>query len=216
MIEEIKPIWDRIGAKLPPPIELTPEEEARQAREAESRAWLDAAPKIGVPRRSFDASLEGGLASLALDRVRDYIKNDEVRNGRCLVLTGPTGVGKTYATVAALRAQPHSRRRFFYFPGLCGALLDPERRTEALETAKRVHFVVLDDFGTEYVKEGGLLQAFVDEIVWHREGAILPTITTTNLTADQLKERLSDRIVDRLRGDWGHVFAATGPSLRVR
>ena len=216
MIEDFKHIWKRIEARIPPPVDLTPEEQARQAHETELRAWEDAAPKIGVPRRSFGASLEGGLASPALDRVRQYIQNDEMRKGQCLVLTGPTGVGKTYAAVAALRAQPHSPRRFFYFPALCGAVLDSDRRREALDAAKCVHFVVLDDFGTEYVKDGGLLQAFIDEIVWHREGAILPTIITTNLTRDQLKERLSDRIVDRLRGDWSSVFAAAGPSLRVR
>ena len=216
MIEDIRSICERILAQLPPDVQLTPEEQTRQAREAELRGWLDAAPKIGVLSRYHEASLETGKPSPALDRVRQYLKDDDVREGRCLVLAGPTGVGKTYAAVAALRAQPQCARRFLYFPALCGALLDPGRRTDALEAAKRVYLVVFDDFGTEYHKEGGLLQAFVDEIVWYREGAILPTIITTNLTVEQLRERLSDRIVDRLRGDWGDVFAATGPSLRVR
>jgi DNA replication protein DnaC len=116
--------------------------------------------------------------------------------------------------VAALHAWESGGRRFLHFPALCGALLDSQRRAEALEAAKRTRFIVLDDFGAEYVKEGGLLEVLVDEIICHREAEILPTIITTNLTRDKLKDRLSDRIIDRFHGGWGRVFAVTGASLR--
>ena len=94
-----------------------------------------------------------------------------------------------------------------------GTTLTEQRVRVALEQAKGTWLVVFDDIGVEYVKEGGLVEAFFDEIVWHREGNEQPTIFTTNLTAEQLKERLSDRILDRLRG-WGTVCAVGGPSLR--
>ena len=85
----------------------------------------------------------------------------------------------------------------------------------ALDRAKRTELAVFDDFGAEYLKDGGLVEAFIDEIIWTREGEILATIISTNLTADQLRERLSDRIVDRLRGSWGRVVSVPGESLRV-
>jgi DNA replication protein DnaC len=213
MNKELSEILDRVTSKVQLEPDPTPEERERRAREAEERAWLSVAPKIGVPRRLSGASFEGGLPSPMLVRVRQYVEGRELEDGQCLMLAGPTGVGKTYASVSALRAYRRGGR-FFYFPGLCGALLHANRSGDALEAVKRVPFVVLDDFGTEYVREGGLVETLLDEIIWHRESEILPTIITTNLTGAQLKDRLSDRIVDRLRG-WGHVFTASGGSLRA-
>jgi hypothetical protein len=134
-------------------------------------------------------------------------------------LAGPTGVGKSFAAVATLRKvsnaeTPVDSRRFFYFPELCGRLLDPGRRQNALTRAKTTEFVVFDDFGVEYVKEGGLVDAFLDEIIWTRESMILPTIITTNLDVEALKARLPERLIDRLRGEWGSVFECPGESLR--
>lgn len=186
--------------------------EELEARDAAWRAW---APRHGVPRRLLEASVRG-KSTAALTRATHYVEQ-EFRQGCCLVLTGPTGVGKSYAAVAALRAVSDSYstgRRFDYFPALCGRLLNPETRTAALEAAKVTPFLLLDDFGVEYVKEGGLIDAFLDEIVWAREAEILPTIITTNLTTDGLKQRLPQRLIDRLRGDWGRIFECPGESLR--
>ena len=175
--------------------------------------WLALAAKIGVPMKlARTASMVRGRSEPALVRTRRWL-DDEWPSGACLVLSGPTGVGKSFAAVAALRAMAGGRR-FFYFPSLCGAWLDGDRRKEALERAETTRTAVFDDFGTEYVKRGGLLEALLDEVVWHREANDLPTIITTNLTSEELKGRLSDRIIDRLRGGWGRVFECPGESLR--
>jgi len=212
--KEAKEILDRIKATLPSPVESTPEEQARLARDAELKTWLDAAPKIGVPRRLWGASFATELRSAAIAWAQQYVEGGEAQAGGCLVLTGPTGVGKSYAAVAALRAWEDVSRQFLHFPALCGALLDHQRRAGALEAVKHKRFIVLDDFGAEYPKEGGLLETLVDEIICHREAEILSTVVTTNITPEELKHRLSDRIVDRFRGDWGRIFAVTGANLR--
>ena len=177
--------------------------------------WLRVAPRIGVPVRLFGASFAVGQPSIALAAAQRYVAQDRGA-GRCLVLSGNTGVGKSYAAVAALRAAPAGGRRFWYFPALCGAFLDPQRRLEALrETTESPGLVVLDDFGTEYLRSGGLLEALIDEVIWTREANLRPLIITTNLTAEQFKARTSDRIVDRIRGPWGRFVECPGPSLRV-
>ena len=109
---------------------------------------------------------------------------------------------------------PVDSRYFSYFPKLCGQLLDPRRRQDALARATTTEFQVFDDLGVEYVKEGGLIEALLDEIIWTRESEILPTIITTNLGAEALKARLPERLIDRLRGDWGRIYECPGPSLR--
>lgn len=187
---------------------------------APQEQWEWFARSIGVPRRLFPATLRNPVRTTsALSRVQHYLDKD-YRAGRCLVLTGPTGVGKSWAAVAALRGTsntdtPTEARRFWYFPALCGALLNPETRTGALEQVKATRFVVLDDFGVEYVKEGGLIDAFLDEIIWTREAEERPTIITTNLTTAAINQRLPERLVDRLRGDWGRIFESPGDSVRT-
>lgn len=179
--------------------------------------WPTVGPKAGLPQRLIGASFWDPEVkpTAALERAKEFMQKGEFERGDCLVLTGPTGVGKTWAAAAALRSAYGTPRRFWYFPGLCGALLNPETRTEALDRAKNAPFAVLDDFGVEYVKEGGLIDAFLDEIIWSREANYLATIITTNLTTDALKQRLPARLVDRLAGEWGHVYECPGESLRV-
>lgn len=207
----LQEIWERVqrnGGFQPDPTE---EELAHKAR----LAWLVEADKIGVPARLAEASFSSDHRTQALILTQDYLPNLE--SGRALLMLGPTGVGKTYAAVAAMRACDRAARRgraFFYFPALAGALLDRERSAKALEMAKKRDFVVFDDLGTEYFKEGGMLQAFVDEIFYEREGNALPTVITSNLTVEEFKTRMSDRIVDRLRGSWGRVVQVPGESMR--
>ena len=180
--------------------------------------WGRVAHGVGVPRRLRNANANAeSRQTVALSAVLAQ-RPDE--HGTCLVLTGATGVGKSWAAVAGLRlvyedGTDATALRFAYFPAVCGRLLTPETRVGELNAVKGTGFLVLDDFGVEYVKEGGLIDAFLDEIIWYREAEMMPTIITTNLTTDLLKQRLPARLVDRLRGDWGRIYECPGESLRT-
>ena len=208
--EELAALIQRVEGKIP---RLTPEQIAAEAEadrdrvEAGVQRWL---AEAGVPKRFLGASLDVGRPTMALRRITEAL-GGEIQAGRCLILAGPTGTGKTYAASAALRA--FGRGHFWPWPAAAGALLDPARRGEALTQMKTTGLLVLDDLGAEFQKEGGLVQAFLDEIIDHRYGNELATAITSNLTADDLKTHLSARIVDRLR-EWGTVFECPGESLR--
>jgi DNA replication protein DnaC len=213
--EPLQPVDMKAYLESIKPSELLPDPTTEQLKERARVAWLVEADRIGVPSSLQEASF-GSQATSAMLIVRKYVAEDAAA-GRCLLLLGPTGVGKTWAAVAAMRECYQARvkgRWFFYFPALASRLLDNERRGDALQLACSRYFVVFDDLGTEYQKEGGLLVSLLDEIFWKREGNRLPTIITSNLTPEQFKERMSDRIVDRLRGDWGRVVTVPGESLR--
>ena len=215
--DELQAVLDRIKEKIstnPLQPDPTPQEVEAWRQQQRAQRWLDEGRDMGIPTRLIDASFTAGRETEVLNRARVYAQ-EEYQHGRCLMLMGPTGVGKTYAAVAAMRAIK-SPSRFWYFPALCGALLDQDRRAKTLQEVKDIPFVVLDDFGAEYLKVGGLLDAFIDEIIWHRESEEQSMILTTNLLPDQLRERLSDRIVDRLNSQWGALFVVPGESLRER
>lgn len=210
--------WDTLLCGFVP-MEPTAEElvdlEARRREKRKAKAldeherWLAGS---GIPTRLRSAVMTSAQTP-AIKAAADYLAVDGgFVSGGALVLAGPTGVGKSYASAAAMIAVGEGR--FMYFPALCAQLLRSDTQPAAMACARQRALVVFDDLGTEYLKEGGLLTAFLDEIVWHREGNALPTIITTNLTAEALAARLGDRITDRLRGAWGRVVECPGESLR--
>jgi len=182
-----------------------------QKRATDQDAWDRVAAEVGLPRRLWRACITDA-ATPSMVRVRGYLAG-EYAQGVCLVLAGPTGIGKTWAAAAALR-EARCGKQFVFFPALCSALMDSQRRVAALEAAKSTPFVVLDDFGAHYEDRGGFLDSLVYEVLWWREANALPTVMTSNLTLERLREVLSDRILDRLRGDWGRVAHLAGPSRR--
>lgn len=182
-----------------------------QKRADDQTKWDSIAAQVGLPSRLWRAAITD-LSTPAMVRARTYLA-EEYAVGTCLVLSGATGVGKTWAAAAVLR-EARCSKQFVFFPALCSALMDSQRRVAALEAAKTTPFVVLDDFGAHYEDKGGFLDSLVYEILWWREANALPTVLTSNLTLERLREVLSDRILDRLRGDWGRVVHLTGASLR--
>jgi len=190
-------------------------EEAGQLRaEVVLLTWAIVAHRIGVPSGLQRATLREATTAAVKEAIA-FIEGD-LAQGHCLVLSGPTGVGKSYAAIGALRAAVGLGQRvsFAYFPAFCNALMTPDQRSTALAIAKEPMLILFDDFGAEYTKAGGFLDSLVEELFWHREANNLPTILTTNLTVEQMRARLSERIVDRLRGAWGRVVELPGESLR--
>jgi hypothetical protein len=179
----------------------------------EKLAWERQGHVLGIPPRHLDDTFEA-LQGKAVDAARRYVEEDLVK-GRCLVLIGPYGVGKTAAACAALRAV--GRGSFVYFPEFCRMALSPDERDRARVLIASRSLLVLDDVGVEYRKGGGgFIDAVADELFWHREAHMLPTIVTSNLGVEALADRLGGRAVDRLRGDWGRAVEITCSSFRKK
>jgi DNA replication protein DnaC len=199
-------------------VSLDAEELERRAREHA----LVVAERLGIPLR-LRLELIGtvGVAAPpladtpALAAMRTWVSTGKDA-GECVVLCGPTGIGKTCAAAWGLLQLPPGGRRFVYFPALCAMLMDPDRRADARALALHTPVLVCDDFGAEYIKAAGsYLEGQIDEVIWTREAECRPTVFTTNLTPDQLKARVTDRTIDRWRA-WGRVYELPGASLRAR
>lgn len=137
-----------------------------------------------------------------------------------LLLTGNTGVGKTWQAYGALRqlidAAAHANRRYRWkittHPDL-NAELRPRpdnTHTEALDPYLECDALVLDDIGAGKQTDwtGDNLTRLVD----HRWANNQTTIYSTNLAAETLRQAVGDRIVSRLSDTT--VAVIDGPDRR--
>ena len=196
------------------------EQQRRERGYAERQAaqnrddWLCA---IGVPLKYHHASFATLAATPAVDAARKFYELEKWRRGpdaRALVLTGPTGTGKTSAACAlVMELLPYLRRhqRFALASVLGRRLLDYHQADEAMREATTSSLLVLDDLNL-----GGNARALamIEEVIIAREAEGRALVVTSNLTPQQLRAVFSDRVVDRLRA-WGDTVACTGPSFRT-
>jgi DNA replication protein DnaC len=165
----------------------------------------------GVPRRLWAATFDWSTPTPFLDRARTFVADGLPR--RALVLAGPTGVGKSWAAAAVLHHA--GTGRFLHVPALARALVAYATQAKTMAQLTRDRFLVLDDLGADLERSDGLPFVLWDEVIATRHARQLPTLFTTNLTRDGLKQRLGDRAWDRLTDRaWGEVFASTGASRR--
>lgn len=192
------------------------EEELQASRiwEADGRWWWRAR-LAGAPRRLWRASLtpRTALQTGAVRSAHKFLEAEDSKDHSALALCGPTGVGKTWAALGLVR-ELDTRFFFFHVPRLSQLLLGPSTRDAAMEAACGPLPIIVDDVGAGYLREGGLAEGLIEQILWTREGENYITIMTSNLTKAQLVTLLGDRISDRLQGPWGEIVELPGASLR--
>lgn len=140
-------------------------------------------------------------------------------DGRCLVLTGATGNGKSYAMWVGYCAYRVSgqwgRQRVLNARELPDIAFDKEGWNDLKTGVKGM--LGIDDLGAEHISAGGWSASKADELMDYRYMHRLPTIITTNLSftgaPSEFEKRYGARVVDRLR-EWGRVVPLTDKSLR--
>jgi IstB-like ATP binding protein len=188
---------------------------ADERRRADERAWDDLGDQLKVPTRYLGVSFETSNKTAVLTATEQFV-DDEDMWGKCLVLLGPTGVGKTLAGFCALRrvAIWQCERACWWSIGALVRAFLHDARDKAFEQCVTSDFLFLDDIGRTYVKEGGLAEAMLEDLLVEREAEERRTLLTSNLTIPRLYEALGDRVADRLRGSWGVIVTAPSESLR--
>lgn len=177
------------GRPFPKP---SPETEARLA-EAREREEAEARRRVleRVPERYRSASL-GDVP----EAVRSY-----ARSPRCnLVLSGPAGSGKTHAACAvALAFDPSRRVEFTTAEAMLSAIQSTygswEREGDVTSRYADAALLVVDDLGKERPTPWALEKLY--HVVNRRYNRMLPTVYTTQYSADSLAARLSREGGDR-------------------
>lgn len=169
----------------------------------------DAYGSLAIPMPKWCALGESGMRNRVGPELAGFVDGYE---GDSVLIMGPTGVGKTWASLLAatrwgIQASAiassglpliewHAVSATF----LRAADLDVFERTHplgsgrppALEKAECAPLLILDDLGWE--REPRLVASLLDV----RYAAALPTIATTGFNTDQLSERYGPAVVRRL------------------
>lgn len=150
----------------------------------------------------------------------------DYRHAPSLLLMGPTGTGKTHAGYAALRsavsvaweapsgALRSPRWQALTFADLCASLRPRGRDydTEAvLKSYRDADLLFVDDLGAGKVSEA--VEEVTYRLVNDRYNDMRPSIFTTNLSLQALKEAVGDRIASRLAETCTRVIL-DGPDRR--
>lgn len=179
-----------------------------------------AALRSGIPERYVLAEMDDAAKFLELVKTVD--------DGRGLFLTGETGAGKTHAACAVAQ---HFLRR-----GKTVRFADPEQIEREVKASWRrevnddehsvisryvtADLVIIDDLGAEAMTSTTMKA--LRAIISGREANGRVTIFTSNLTREQLAQRvadgtdevMADRMASRIKG-MTRMFCFDGPDRRI-
>ena len=174
-------------------------ESAIRSEDATPRLLLE---KAGVGKRMLDCSFENYIAELnpsAYQTAKAYAEAINEHTGRNLILCGITGSGKTHLAISVLRyaASKFGKEAVF----VTGIDLIEELRANQddeglVNKYKTTPILVIDDYGRE--KQTEWVEKTLFRIFNHRYNEMLPTIITSNLTAKNLQEAISEGLARRI------------------
>ena len=186
-------------------------QEALTKRMAISRKLGDALiPKRFEKRTLANYSAENEGQRKALSFCRHYVKVfDEIaEEGRCMVLIGKPGTGKTHLGVAMANELLHKTSRTAVYRTV-GSILQAIRATydrsserseaEILSSLVTPDLLVLDEVGVSKEQPSDFELTTLFAIINGRYEQLRPTVVISNLGADQLPVAMGERCVDRLR-----------------
>lgn len=209
---------------------------AEAAAEIESKAREDRdrlQRKLGsamIPTRFLDRSFENYQADAprqqkALSVCREYAENFQANYdaGRCLMLLGKPGTGKTHLGAAIANYLIRNTGALAVYRTVGGLLQyikgsydrDAEyTESDAFKGLIRPHLLVLDEVGATKPTEFELATIFA--ILNGRYEERLPTVVISNLPPKELPGAIGERCVDRLREGGGIVVGFDWESARGR
>lgn len=172
----------------------------------------------GIPKRyasmSFDWLREHGTFPAenkeAYAIVKAYADNLKYNLdfGKGLILRGPAGTGKTSIAVSVLKRAIDMGKggMMISMPNLLDNMLTLSKGDNVAfmnyeQKLRNIPLLLLDDFGAEYSKSEWV-SAKVESIIIDRYNRMKPILLTTNYSDGWTKDHYSQRIYDRLRGEY--------------
>ena len=136
-----------------------------------------------------------------------------------LLFIGKAGVGKTFFArcIAAELLKRGVEVRYMTATGLTEALRESlfhdrsETAEETLESIRGCELLIIDDLGTELPTPRSASQLFA--CLEERALRGVPTLITTNLSPEQIRDLYSERVFSRIFGGW-NIVSMYGEDIR--
>ncbi|SAQ10096.1 ATP binding protein%2C IstB family [Raoultella planticola] len=198
--------------------------------DAELRALrvADLMDNAGIARRFEECEFENYHpvnqgASKNLAGCRHYAENwpQVFETGKGLVMTGNCGTGKNHLAISTAKAiiRNHlARVEITDVMRVMRAVKSTWRHNSettedsVLERYASLDLLIIDEVGVQFGSASEL--AILQEIVNARYESVLPTILISNLTFEQLKDSIGERIVDRVTNGGRNRLAFNWESFR--
>lgn len=213
--------------------EQNEKEEAEKAKKEAKRLldiWQQKIGNSGIPERFKDRYLSSYVINPnnhKQQRIFDFCKSyaDDFANvkktGRSFLMLGTVGTGKTHLSIGiALEIIKAGHTSIFTSASkIFRAIKDTyqknsnQKESEIMAIYTKCDLLIIDEVGvqrgSDFEKE-----TFFD-VINERYENMLPTIILSNLTIDEIKEFLGERVFDRLRENGGKAFLLDWPSHRA-
>lgn len=147
---------------------------------------------------------------------------NQMEVGRCLIMCGKPGTGKTHLGIAIAKAVASQGVRARYvdaltmFQDVKKTYASYSERTEAevMDFYSSIPLLVIDEIGVQFNSETEKMILF--EVINRRYGEMLPTIVISNLSRDELESAMGERVMDRLLDNRGLVLPFSWSSERQK
>ncbi|RTK95955.1 MAG: hypothetical protein EKK64_05375, partial [Neisseriaceae bacterium] len=160
-----------------------------QERQAQRIRWLR---DSGIGKRYHDAN----FAQVKDSQVEVAQKLQDYQFTQNIMLIGKTGVGKTYLAMALVNSVIEQKTcQFVKFYKLAHIQI---KKPELFDEVLNCEFLVIDEFG---VAGSDYKDAVLFEIFDYRYENCLPTMMTSNFTAEELKASLSGPLTSRIKSN---------------
>lgn len=207
------------------------EKEIAQAKEKEAiqraKKWERIVGVAGIPERFKNRTLDNYQATLpeqkaALGFCKEYAQDiiDGKNTGRNAIFSGSIGTGKTHLAIGvALKIIRSSHTASFVtVQRLIRRIKDSWRKdsteseSQIIKVFAEVDLLILDEIGVQFGSE--FEKNILFEILNERYEAGRSTLLLTNLTVEQVRAFLGDRIFDRMRDGGGRAIPFAWDSYR--
>ena len=169
-------------------------------------------------RKNGNFPKENAEAYGVVKKYSDNLKTN-LDSGKGLILRGPAGTGKTSIAISLLKEAMRLGKGclMISMPNLLDNMLTLSKGDNVAylsyeQKLRNIPLLLLDDFGAEYSKSDWVVSK-VESVIIDRYNRMNPIILTTNYSETWTEKNYSQRVYDRLRGEYA-VAIFNGESHR--